>query len=377
MLLRQVRSRLGGALRIGVRQMCAAPSLPEMPQRVTVQLQPQRAPVTETEIQEMFEYAAEDVGDISEHWDEAMEVVRRTEEVFPLYKPSEEDLQEVRASQPTLTLASLVHQAPDLQRLVDLGVMLHRWDTMGKLDLAAKIDFERDVAPLVNFLLDIGVNIDSVGRILTFAPGLLEERPEDLKARVAYLVSKNFTAEEISTIVTASPAWLLFSVRGVDARLGFLQKTFGLQGGEVRQLAVSKPSLVIWKGTPGQVKKNLFSINEEMGFTKEEIKTMVLSCPDILKTFNELQLCEQFEVLHNEAGIPHEILVRFPESLKASAVNTRPRLKFLKALNRDQFDPTKPNYISPKLLTVNSDGEFCDSAAKCSEDLYDRFLKIL
>ena len=92
MLLRQVRSRLGGALRIGVRQMCAAPSLPEMPQRVTVQLQPQRAPVTETEIQEMFEYAAEDVGDISEHWDEAMEVVRRTEEVFPLYKPSEEDL---------------------------------------------------------------------------------------------------------------------------------------------------------------------------------------------------------------------------------------------------------------------------------------------
>ena len=76
-----------------MRQMCAAPSLPEMPQRVTVQLQPQRAPVTETEIQEMFEYAAEDVGDISEHWDEAMEFVRRTEEVFPLFKPSEEDLQ--------------------------------------------------------------------------------------------------------------------------------------------------------------------------------------------------------------------------------------------------------------------------------------------
>ena len=114
-----------------------------------------------------------------------------------------------------------------------------------------------------------------------------------------------------------------------------------------------------------------------MGFTREEIKTMVLSCPDILKTFNELQLCEQFEVLHNEAGIPHETLVRFPESLKASAVNTRPRLKFLKALNRDQFDPTKPNYISPKLLTVNSDGEFCDRAAKCSEHLYDRFLKTL
>ena len=57
------------------------------------------------------------------------------------------------------------------------------------------------------------------------------------------------------------------------------------------------------------MKKNLFSINEEMGFTREEIKTMVLRCPDILKTFNELQLCEQFEVLHNEAGINHETLL--------------------------------------------------------------------
>ena len=215
------------------------------------------------------------------------------------------------------------------------------------------------------------------GRILTFAPNLLEERPEDLKARLAYLVSKNFTTQEIVSILTSSPAWLLFSVRGVDARLGFFQKTFGLLGPEVRHLAVSKPSLIIWKGTPGQVKKNLFSINEEMGFSREEIKAMVLKCPDILKTFNEFQLNEQFEVLHNQAGIPHETLVRFPESLKASAVNTRPRLKFLKALGRDQFDHTKPNYISPEMLTVNSDTEFCANAAKCSESLYDKFLLTL
>ena len=55
-----------------------------------------------------------------------MEVVRRTEEVFPLYRPGEEDFLEIRATQPTMTLASLVHQSPGLQRLVDLGVMLHR-----------------------------------------------------------------------------------------------------------------------------------------------------------------------------------------------------------------------------------------------------------
>ena len=147
--------------------MCSGLSpAPEPSHRVTVQLQPHRAPVSEEEIQEMFEYAAEDVTDISDHWDETMEVVKKTEEVFPLYKPSEEDLLEIRATQPTMTLASLVHQSPGLQRLVDLGVMLHRWDTMGKLDLAAKLDFERDVAPLVQFLMDVGVGLESVGQYL-------------------------------------------------------------------------------------------------------------------------------------------------------------------------------------------------------------------
>ena len=53
------------------------------------------------------------------------------------------------------------------------------------------------------------------------------------------------------------------------------------------------------------------------------------------------------------------------------------RLKFLKALGRDQFDQTKPNYISPEMLTVNCDKEFCEKAAKCSEDLYDKFLLTL
>ena len=361
-----------------MRQMCSVINpAPGPQQRVTVQLQTPRSEVSEAEIQEMFEYAAEDVADISDNWDETMEVVRKTEQVFPLSKPSEEDLLQIRASQPTMTLASLIPQSPGLQRLVDLGVMLHRWDSMGKLPLAAKIDFERDVVPLVQFYMDIGVSLDSMGRILTFAPNLLEERHEDLKARLAYLVTKNFTNKEIVSLLTSSPAWLLFSVRGVDARLGFFQKTLGLRGSDVRQLAVSKPSLIIWKGTPGQVKQNLFSINEEMGFTKEEIKTMVLQCPDLLKTFNELQLTEQFEVLHNEAGIPHETLVKFPEALKASAVNTRPRLKFLRALGRDQFDKSKPNYISPGLLTVNSDTEFCEHAAKCSESLYDKFLLTL
>ena len=67
---------------------------------------------------------------------------------------------------------------------------------------------------------------------MSHAPVILEEREEDLKARIAYLVSKNFSKSEILQILTKSRAWLIFSVRGIDARLGFFQKTFDLLGSE-------------------------------------------------------------------------------------------------------------------------------------------------
>ena len=226
--------------------------------------------------------------------------------------------------QPTGTLASLVNQAPCLQSLVDLGVQLHVWDRRGQLDLVAKLDFGRDVAPLVTFLTDIGVDIAAVGKVLTFAPELVEERPEDLRARVAYLASKNFSRDQIASIVTQAPRWLLFSVRGIDARLGFFQKTFNFLGPEVRQLASFKPNLIIWSGTPAKVKVNLFSYNEEMGFTPEELKAMVLKCPDILKPWRGKEnFLAQFELLHNEAKIPHELLAQFPGCFTAQPVNTK------------------------------------------------------
>jgi mTERF domain-containing protein len=66
--------------------------------------------------------------------------------------------------------------------------------------------------------------------VLTRAPALLEQDHEDLKTRVAYLISKRFAAEQIAHIVTHAPRWLCFAVKGIDGRLGYFQKTFGLTG---------------------------------------------------------------------------------------------------------------------------------------------------
>ncbi len=68
------------------------------------------------------------------------------------------------------------------------------------------------------------------GKTLTRCPALLEQSIQDLTARVSYLQSKKLTSEDILTIVGRMPKWLTFSVKGIDGRLGFLQKTFQLSG---------------------------------------------------------------------------------------------------------------------------------------------------
>ena len=153
-------------------------------------------------------------------------------------RPSEEDLISVRAAQPTQTLAALVQESSTLKRLVDLGVPIHLWDTNNQLGLAVKLDFDRDIAPVVRFLADVGVDHDMIGDILGGNPGLMEEELEDLHTRVNYLTSKLFTRQEIALLICGSPKWLSFPVAIIDARLGFFQKTFGLEGQEVRDLAV-------------------------------------------------------------------------------------------------------------------------------------------
>ena len=47
---------------------------------------------------------------------------------------------------------------------VTLGHLLFTFAILGCLDLAAKLDFNRDIAPIIDFLNDIGVTIDNIGK---------------------------------------------------------------------------------------------------------------------------------------------------------------------------------------------------------------------
>jgi len=306
------------------------------------------------------------------HWDEAMTVIEKSEEVFPPEIPRRE---EVRATRPTMTLAALVNESRTLQNLVDLGVSLHEWEKRGHLGLAVKLDFDRDVAPVVRFLADLGIPHDLIGNVLTRNALLIEQEIADLKTRVAYLASKKFPVESISSIVIQSAVWLNFSVKIIDSRLGFFQKSFKLSGNEVRRLATSCPELIVWEGTPRQVRRLILAVEGEMGFSKEESKFLLLDCPDIYMQRDEERILEQFNLLHNEIGVPHEILTRFGGSLLVRPMYTKPRHEFLKTLGRAQYDPKLPLYVTPLALTDGSDLEFCQQVAKCPVDLFNQFVK--
>lgn len=342
-----------------------------------------RKSFVEDEVNEEGEALEEDTFALSgegikheDQWGDVMESIIQEEKLVGDQRPSEEDLMAVRAAHPTQTLAALVQESSTLKRLVDLGVPLHLWDTNNQLGLAVKLDFDRDVAPVVRFLADVGVDPDMIGDILGGNPGLMEEELEDLHTRVNYLTSKMFTRQEIALLICGSPKWLSFPVAIIDARLGFFQKTFGLEGQEVRDLAVGRPSLITWKGTPAKVKKHIFSLDEEMGFSREELRKMVVEHPSLLKRDDSLVL-RCFEVLHCEAGIPHHILAHFPTALTSKPQEVAERHQFLTSLGRAQYDPGKPQYVSPAALTEGSDLEFAENVARSTIQLFNAFLKTL
>nr|CAD7456942.1 unnamed protein product [Timema tahoe] len=75
-------------------------------------------------------------------------------------------------------------------------------------------------------------------------PLIFKEDLENLQVRVNYLLSKRFSSDNVSRIITKNPHWLSFSTRRIDRRLGHFQKSFSLNGDEIRTLTIKQPRLI-------------------------------------------------------------------------------------------------------------------------------------
>jgi len=250
-------------------------------------------------------------------------------------------------------------------------------------DLASYIvraDFKNDIEPYILFLLDNGVKIEDIGSILNKNTYIITESLDNLKIRINYFLFKKFSKADVVAFLTTAPQIFSLNTKDIDARLGNLLKEYRLTSDELRFVVRNLPQIT--KISPDTITKCTFMLKEEMGFTNEEIKSILLKCPNIWKHFSKYRkrhysIVNTFDYVHNQMGMPHERLVKTPEILMSPKKDIEQRHSYLKVLNRAQYDPTKPLYVPLTAFYELDDALFCIKYAKTSANDFNTFLKTL
>lgn len=124
------------------------------------------------------------------------------------------------------------------------------------------------------------------------------------------------------------------------------------------------------------IKVNTFTIKEEMGFTLDEVKKILLDKPRLFMKAQSF-LLSTFEYIHKTMNIPLETIADMPEILTCRKFRVRERHMFLETLGKAQYNPKLPNYVSPLTLVSGTDSQFATETAKSSIQTFNTFLKSL
>jgi len=311
-------------------------------------------------------------------WNQAMGFVKAAEKHYPVPQKDLGEIMNKPGVRPTFNFASMVNDSPDLQRLVDLGTKISKWEEKGFMDMALSLDFVTDVAPRIHFLIDNGIAPHQLGHIFSENPNLFNQDMDHLQTRIDYLANMNFSKDQIKQILLLSDSkWLNFEIIDIDARLGFMLKLFGLNNDQVRIISSTCPQLVLWKGTPTQLENNHMALSGFMDFSNEDLKKIIINCPDLFMQEDTEFIQDRFDILYHDMGYDRHIIVHSAPSLNGDLLTMKTRLKLLQKLGKAQADPTKPNYVNPKAFALYSDEEFCQKVARIPVELYNKFMQIM
>lgn len=312
-------------------------------------------------------------------------IVRMNSTLVPVDTPSNQPEVQPRTEEsledfpsyfsPTFNFAAYVNKSETLQKFVNLGVDLSKLEMRAAVPYwFLQLDFDRDCKKHLFFLHDLGISAEQYGEFITKNPFIFKESIEDLETRVYYLRSKKFSIEQVRDIVRRNPYWLSFSTKRVDRRLGWYQKNFNLSGDDLRFLTCKQPKLITYNLM--NIRSANFTIKEQMGFEKLELKALLLAKPNLWMA-SQADLLERFDYIHNVMKIPHEKIVQSPEILTSRRHRLKQRHDFLRLIGKLQFDETKPGYISLKSFVEGNDKDFVLNVCKSSLETYDNFLKTL
>ena len=287
------------------------------------------------------------------------------------------DIEQLRpAVRPVVyNLAYFVNENVVLQKFIEMGVMIRKWDEDREIgEFVNKLDLEKDVKPRLIFLHDIKIPPEKFGFVITKNPMIFKKSLDDLFDIVNYLSRKQFDQFAIRDIVCHAPKLLTVPVTELDTRLGWLQKEFDLQGSELRDVVISRPKLVT---LPHKIISDVkFFLKDFLSFNDATLKHFMKTYPKLFtKDFKILEA--NYNYITQVLKLNNEQILSHPPILQVPLYLIKTRYSFLKSLNRVQFDPTLPNFISVKNMIQTEDKEFIHKYAKSSLQEFQKFLKTI
>lgn len=270
--------------------------------------------------------------------------------------------------------AAYIRDSITLQELVKLGVSLY--DIENTNNEAArhilKLDFQNDCVPYIKFLVDHGLKERNLGRFISEFPDIFREPLEELEYKIKYYRSKNFSDKLVAKSLNRSSHFISHPLKTIDFKLGQFQIEFNLKANDLRDIISWYPELIAFDKEQFTVIK--FSLVEDFGFGEAEIHEILKNQPKLLG-FTRFCLIERLELIHNVIGLSHSTIVKFPKLITGPKLDITHRHEYLKKLNRNQYDPSKPLYVPPSALYKPRDLEFCLRYSKTSVEDYILFLK--
>jgi hypothetical protein len=256
-----------------------------------------------------------------------------------------------------------------------MGVDVYRWNKPNaKAKYVLTLDFERDCLSHLVFLNELGIKNKHLSQFLSYNPWIFKDTIDDLRVRVNYLESQGFNSDDIREICIRAPYLLSLSTKTIDAKFQWFIKKFHLTNSTTHDFVIRAPKLLT---LPLQdISNTYFKMNTHLAFEHLELQKMFNLYPKLF--IYDYKLIElNFDFLYNEMNLSRQRLLDYPPILKQSFQQLRTRCLYLKYLKRQQFDPTKPNYVSLKDLCLKTNDLFCQHAAKTPVKQYLDFMKTL
>lgn len=130
---------------------------------------------------------------------------------------------------------------------------------------------------------EVNIGARAVGDMLEQEPRLVEQTPEDMASRLAWLKERlQLTEEQTRSLVHRRPSLLCRSVdKSMEPKVRWLQDELGLDDNEVAAMVTCAPN-VLRSSVDGSLEPKLRWLATRLGLSQEELAMVVTACPQVM-----------------------------------------------------------------------------------------------